>query len=65
MLVGNLNNNLKKGFLCIFFLVPFQEVGMVEIQGETWIKRNRDGQKIRGMTQFFIALANAVTHHKS
>ena len=46
-------------------MVAFQEVGIVEIQRETWIRRNRNGQKIGGVTQFPIVLAYAVTCHKS
>ena len=49
----NLNDDLKNGSLGIFtgakgdvLLVAFQEVGIVEIQRETWIRRNRNGQKI-------------------
>ena len=55
MLVGNLNDNLKNGSLGIFtgvkgdvLLVAFQEVGIIEIQRETWIRRNRNGQKSEG-----------------
>ena len=61
----NLNDDLKNGSLGIFtgvkgdvLLVAFQEVGIVEIQRETWIRRNRNGQ-------FPIVLAYAVTCHKS
>ena len=72
MLVWNLNDDLKNGSLGIFtgvkgdvLLVAFQEVGFVEIQKETWIRRNRNGQKIGGVTQFPIVLAYTVTCHKS
>ena len=57
MLVWNLNDDLKNGSLGILtgvkgdvLLVAFQEVGIVEIQRETWIRRNRNGQKIGGVT---------------
>ena len=72
MLVWDLNDDLKNGSLGIFtgvkgdvLLVAFQEVGIVEIQRETWIRRNRNGQKIGGVTQFPIVLAYAVACHKS
>ena len=72
MLVWDLNDDLKNGSLSIFtavkgdvLLVAFQEVSIVEIQRETWIRRNRNGQKIGGVTQFPIVLAYAVARHKS
>ena len=72
MLVWDLNDDLKNGSLGIFtgvkgdvLLVAFQEVGIVEIQRETWIRRNRNGQKIGGVTQFPIVLAYAVACYKS
>lgn len=34
MLVGNLNNNLKKGFLCIFFWLPFKKLAWLRFKGK-------------------------------
>lgn len=39
-------------------------VGMVEIARQTWINRNRSGQKMGSITQFPLVLAYAVTCHK-
>ena len=72
MLVWNKADNLKNGSLGIFtgkrgdaLLVAFEGVGIVEIRRETWIKRNKNGQKIGSVNQFPIVLAYAVTCHKS
>ena len=52
MLVWNKTDNLKNGSLGILtgkrgdaLLVAFEGVGIVEIRRETWIKRNKNGQK--------------------
>ena len=72
MLVWNKSDDLKNGSLGVFtgvkgevLLITFEEVGTVEIRRETWIKRNKNGQKIGSVTQFPIVLAYAVTCHKS
>ena len=72
MLVWNKSDDLKNGTLGIFtgvkgndLLVNFKEVGIVEIGRETWIKRDRNGQRIGSVTQFPIVLAYACTCHKS
>ena len=64
----NKTNDLKNGSLRIFtgkrgdaLLVAFGGVGIVEIRRETWIKRNKNGQKIGSVNQFPIVLAYAVT----
>ena len=38
---------------------------IVEISRETWIKRNKNGNKIGSVTQFPVVLAYAITCHKS
>ena len=72
MLVWNKSDDLKNGTLGIFtgvkgsdLLVNFKEVGIVAIGRETWVKRDRNGQRIGSVTQFPIALAYACTCHKS
>ena len=72
MLVWNKTDDLKNGSLGIFtgkrgdaLLVAFEGVGIVEIRRETWIKRNKNGQKIGSVNQFPIVLAYVVTCHKS
>lgn len=72
MLVWNKSDDLKNGTLGIFtgvkdndLLVNFKEVGIVEIGRETWIKRDRNGQRIGSVTQFPIVLTYACTCHKS
>ncbi|XP_020610138.1 uncharacterized protein LOC110048702 [Orbicella faveolata] len=72
MLVWNLSENLKNGSVGVFtgargddLLVFFEDVGVVEISRQTWIKRNLTGQKMGGVTQFPLVLAYAVTCHKS
>lgn len=72
MLVWNKSDDLKNGSTGIFkgtrgdaLLVLFEGVGVVEIKRETWVKRNRNGQKVGSVTQYPIVLAYAVTCHKS
>lgn len=72
MLVWNKSDDLKNGSTGIFkgtrgdtLLVIFEGVGVVEIKRETWVKRNRNGQKVGSVTQYPIVLAYAVTCHKS
>ena len=72
MLVWNLSDRLKNGSLGVFtgvrgddLLVFFEDVGVVEISRQTWIKRNLTGQRMGGVTQFPLVLAYAVTCHKS
>ena len=72
MLVWNKSDDLKNGSTGIFkgtredaLLVLFEGVGVVEIQRETWVKRNRNGEKVGSVTQYPIVLAYAVTCHKS
>ena len=72
MLVWNKSHDLKNGSLGIFtgvkgdvLLVAFDGVGIVEISRETWIKRNKNGNKIGIVTQFPVVLAYAITCHKS
>ena len=72
MLVWNKLDDLKNGSTRIFkgtrgdsLLVFFEGVGVVEINRETWVKRNRNGQKVGSVTQYPIVLAYAVTCHKS
>lgn len=71
MLVWNKSDDLKNGSLSIFtgvredvLLVAFEGVGIVETKRETWVKWNKNGQKIESITQFLIILAYAVTCHK-
>lgn len=45
--------------------MKFEEVGIVEIGRETWIKRDRNGQRVGSVSQFPIVLAYAVMGHKS
>lgn len=59
MLVWNKSHDLKNGSLGIFtgekgdvLLVAFDGVGIVEISRETWIKRNRNGNKIEVLPNF-------------
>lgn len=72
MLVWNKSHDLKNGSLGTFtgekgdvLLVAFDGVGIVEISRETWIKRNKNGNKIGSVTQFPVVLAYAVKCHKS
>ena len=72
MLVWNLSDSLKNGSVGIFTCVRgddlsvfFEDVGVVEISRQTWIKRNLAGQRMGGVTQFPLVLAYAVTCHKS
>ena len=72
MLVRNKSHDLKNGSLGIFtgekgdvLLVAFDGVGIVEISRETWIKRNKNENKIGSVTQFPVVLAYAITCHKS
>ena len=72
MLVWNKSHDLKNGSLGIFtgekgdvLLVAFDGVGIVEISRETWIKRNRNGNKIEVLPNFQLFLAYAITCHKS
>ena len=72
MLVWNKSDDLKNGSTRIFkgtrgdsLLVFFEGVGVVEINRETWVKRNRNGQKVGSITQYPIVLAYVVTCHKS
>jgi len=71
MLVWNKSHDLKNGSLGIFtgekgnvLLVAFDGVGIVEISRETWIKRNKNGNKIGSVTQFPVVLAYAIMCHK-
>ncbi|CAB3978897.1 ATP-dependent DNA helicase PIF1 [Paramuricea clavata] len=72
MLVWNKSAQLSNGrvgsFICVkgdVLLVYFENVGVVEICRETWIKRNRLGERIGSVSQFPIILAYAITCHKS
>ena len=72
MLVWNKSAQLFNGQLGNFIgvkgdvlLIYFEIVGVIEIGRETWIKRNRVGQRIGSVSQFPIILAYAVTCHKS
>ena len=68
MLVWNKSDDLKNGSTGIFKGTrggTFEGVGVVEIKRETWVKRNRNGQKVGSVTQYPIVLAYAVTCHKS
>lgn len=62
MLVWNKSDDLKNGTLGIFtgvkgndLLVNFKEVGIVEIGRETWITRDRNGQRIGSVTVSYRA----------
>ena len=73
MLVWNKSDDLRNGTLGTFtgisgngkLLLNFEEVGNVEIGRKTWIKRERNGQRVGSVTQFPVVLAYAVTCHKS
>ena len=72
MLVWNLSDILKNGSVGVFtgvkgddLLVFFEDVGVVAISRQTWIKRNLTGQRVGAVTQFPLVLAYAVTCHKS
>ena len=72
MLVWNKSDDLKNGSTGTFtgtrgddLLVYVEGVGVVELKKETWIKRNRNGQKVGSVTQYPIVLAYTVTCHKS
>lgn len=73
MLIWNKSEILKNGSMGIFkcvtdsdtLQVQFEDVGSVSIKRETWIQRNREGEKIGSVTQFPIVLAYAATCHKS
>lgn len=73
MLVWNKSDDLRNGTLGTFtgvsgngkLLLNFEEVGNVEIGRETWIKRDRNGQRVGSVSQFPVVLAYAVTCHKS
>ena len=73
MLIWNKSEILKNGSMGIFkgvkdddtLQVQFEDVGTVSIRRETWIQRNRLGERIGSVIQFPIVLAYAVTCHKS
>ena len=72
MLVWNLSDELKNGSMGTFkkavdgkLLVDFERVGTIAIERVTWVRRNRQGEKIGSVTQFPVILAYAVTCHKS
>ena len=72
MLVWSLSAKLKNGSVGVFtgvqgdhLLVFCEGVGVVEISQQTWIKRNLTRQKMKGVTQFPLVLAYAVTCQKS
>jgi len=72
MLVWNKLYDLKNGLTGTFkgtrgdgLLVLFEGVRVVEIKRETWVKRDRNGQKVGCVTQYPMVLAYAVTCHKS
>ena len=72
MLVWNLSDELKNGSMGTFkkavdgkLLVNFEKVGTIAIERVTWVRRNRQGEKIGSFTQFPVILAYAVTCHKS
>ena len=48
---------------CLHHELFFEDVGVVEISRQTWIKRNLTGQTMGGVTQFPLVVA--VTCHKS
>lgn len=58
MLVWNLSDSLKNGSMGVFtgvsLLVFFEDVGVVAISQQTWIKRNLTGQRMGGVTQFLV-----------
>lgn len=72
MLVWNLNDKLKNGSKGVFLecvgdklKVRFQDVGSVEIERQSWYKRDRKGNIVGSIYQFPLVLAYAVTCHKS
>ena len=72
LLVWNKSDNLRNGTFGTFvgirgerLLVSFPDVGVVELNRETWIKRDRNGVQIGSVTQFPIIPAFAITCHKS
>ena len=75
MLIWNKSDALKNGSMGVFLGIKdqagdslevcFEGVGTVSLGRETWIKRNRAGEKSGSITQFPIVLAYAVTCHKS
>ena len=72
MLVWNLSDELKNGSMGTFkkavdgkLLVKFERIGTIAIERDTWVRRNRQGEKIGSVTQFPVILAYAVTCHKS
>ena len=72
MLVWDKSDELKNGSMGVFvgvegdaLLVHFDEIGVFKIGRETWIKRNRSGQRVGSICQFPVIPAYAVTCHKS
>ena len=72
MLVWNMSTNLMNGSIGTFvavkdnvLFVSFDKIGIIEIGCVTWIKRNRNGEKVGSVTQFPVIPAYAVTCHKS
>jgi len=72
MPIWNVSDDLKNGVKGVFkgvkgdkLEVYFEKTGTVEIKGETWIQRNRQGKIIESVVQFPIDLAYAATCHKS
>ena len=72
MLIWNNSDELKNGSIGTFkkvvddkLLVDFEKVGTVAVDRVTWVRRNRRGEKIGGVTQYPLILAYAITCHKS
>ena len=72
MLVWNKSDDMKNGTMGVFagvrgneLLINFNDVGIVRVARGTWIKRDRNGQRVGSVSQYPIVLAYAVTCHKS
>jgi len=73
MLVWNLNDKLKNGSKGVFLecvtddklKVWFPDIGSVQIERQSWFKRNRQGNIVESIYQFPLVLSYAVTCHKS
>ena len=73
MLVWNLNDKLKNGSKGAFLecttdgklKVWFADIGSVQIERQSWYKRNRQGNIVGSVYQFPLVLSYAVTCHKS
>ena len=72
MLVWNKSPQLKNGTMGVFcgmenemLRIDFPGVGTVSISRETWVRRNRRGDKVGSITQYPIVLAYGITCHKA